>query len=203
MRQATLIVDGLWYCLCPSFHQIAPRQPFASFISKRACQTRHLAANPTPDVVPGPRHFSKVGGRDRTQRKQISESLSGNQNGDSATRERSSTWAKDARQSADHEPMLADLPMSIRRRSTEDLENFLKREMSENKQRMLTVTAILRVLIGERHIQPKLRHYKALILANTDPRHGWPENIRRLLSEMEENGIAADSSTLHAALQVR
>jgi hypothetical protein len=65
------------------------------------------------------------------------------------------------------------------------------------------ITQILRLLIRDRHVQPNARHYKALILANTDNERGSPQLVRGLLEEMESNGITADSGTLHGALQVR
>lgn len=61
---------------------------------------------------------------------------------------------------------------------------------------------ILHVLIGQRHIRPEVRHYRALILANCDPKFGSADQVRALLAEMEPNGIPLDSATLHAALQV-
>ena len=61
---------------------------------------------------------------------------------------------------------------------------------------------ILRALLRDRQVRPHARHYKALILANSDCVRGNPDLVRGLLQEMEENGIAADSGTLHAAVQV-
>ncbi|KAJ5123911.1 uncharacterized protein N7515_007736 [Penicillium bovifimosum] len=71
-----------------------------------------------------------------------------------------------------------------------------------NKPNIRHITQILRLLIRDRHVQPNARHYKALILANTDNERGSPEIVRGLLEEMENNGITADSGTLHGALQV-
>lgn len=68
---------------------------------------------------------------------------------------------------------------------------------------ILSATQILRCLIRDRHVRPEVRHYRALILANTDAERGSPKVVRKLLSEMEENRIPTDSGTLHAALQVR
>jgi hypothetical protein len=213
MRRATLIVDGLWYCLCPSLSQSALRRPFTSFISKPARPTRCPISNAATSVVPATPHHGSVGGNDGAHRAATSEILPEIETGNSVLDEQSSTDAKDAQRDGDkpkfrirrfktYGPKLADAPEDICRRSTDDLEDFLKRSTSKNSPKLLTVTAILRVLIGERHVQPQIRHYKALILAHADPRYGSPENVRQLLREMEENGIAADSSTLHAALQV-
>lgn len=72
----------------------------------------------------------------------------------------------------------------------------------DNKPNIRHITQILRLLIRDRHVQPNARHYKALILANTDNERGSPQLVRGLLEEMENNGITADSGTLHGALQV-
>jgi hypothetical protein len=74
--------------------------------------------------------------------------------------------------------------------------------MADKQPNLRHTTQVLRLLIRDRHIRPTARHYKALILANTDCERGSPEIVRGLLEEMEENGITADSGTLHGALQV-
>lgn len=63
-------------------------------------------------------------------------------------------------------------------------------------------TQLLRALIRDRSTKPTARHYKALIIANTDTVRGSPDAVRSLLAEMESNDIAVDSGTLHAALRV-
>ncbi|KAL1966081.1 hypothetical protein VTN77DRAFT_4829 [Rasamsonia byssochlamydoides] len=210
MRRGTLSVDGLWYCLCPSSCQFSLRQPFPSFISTRAGPTRCRVSNSAPDAVPGLRRYSRVGKSDTTQRRGARERLSRNKTGVSVPSKQSSPRAQDVQQNGDQRRFriawyisrapIAGWPIDLVQRSTEDLENLLQRKTSESP-RMLAVSAILRILLKSRHVKPELRHYKAMILANTDPKFGSPENVRLLLNEMEEVGIAADSSTLHAALQ--
>ncbi|SLM33839.1 Pentatricopeptide repeat [Lasallia pustulata] len=63
------------------------------------------------------------------------------------------------------------------------------------------VEALLDVLIRERHEVPSPQLYLALILANTSP-HGSPEEVSKLLQEMEESGIILDSAMYHAILKV-
>ncbi|KAL1985054.1 hypothetical protein VTN96DRAFT_8289 [Rasamsonia emersonii] len=213
MRRGNLRVDGLWYCLCPSFCHSSLRQPFPSFVSRRASPTRCRVSNLAPDAAPGIRRYSSAGGSDTAQTERASEELSKNHARESVSSAQSPTSAEEVQQQQDdqpkiritryfaRDPALVRVPQSISQKSTEDLENYLNQVTSEKSPKMLTVTAVLRALIAERHIEPKVRHYRALILANTDPRYGSPENVRWLLQEMEENGIAADSSTLHAALQ--
>jgi uncharacterized protein (UPF0147 family) len=86
-------------------------------------------------------------------------------------------------------------------KTNEWLESRLQYVM-DNKPNIRHITQILRLLIRDRHVQPNARHYKALIIANTDNERGSPELVRGLLEEMENNGITADSGTLHGALQV-
>ncbi|KAH1298549.1 hypothetical protein KXX30_006402 [Aspergillus fumigatus] len=98
-------------------------------------------------------------------------------------------------------PLSPGVPKNLEERSTSDLENRLQ-ELATGNPKILSASQILRILIRDRHVRPEVRHYRALILANSDAERGSPEVVRQLLSEMEKNGIPADSGTLHAALQV-
>ncbi|KAF3482701.1 phosphatidylinositol 3,4,5-trisphosphate 3-phosphatase and dual-specificity protein phosphatase [Arthroderma uncinatum] len=65
-------------------------------------------------------------------------------------------------------------------------------------------TAALKVvteLVRNRHVRPEVRHYRAMILANSQCIRGSAKQVRGLLDDMEKNGIVADSGTLHAALK--
>jgi hypothetical protein len=86
-------------------------------------------------------------------------------------------------------------------KSESELEALLQR--SNKPLNFLATTQVLQALIHDRHVEPRARHYKAMIQANTDITAGRPHAVRQLLEEMEDNNIAADSGTLHAALQVR
>ncbi|RLL98597.1 hypothetical protein CFD26_105161 [Aspergillus turcosus] len=98
-------------------------------------------------------------------------------------------------------PPSPGVPKNLEERSTPELENRLQ-ELATGSPKILSASQILRILIRDRHVRPEVRHYRALILANSDAERGSPEVVRQLLSEMEKNGIPADSGTLHAALQV-
>ncbi|KAJ5215611.1 Pentatricopeptide repeat protein [Penicillium cinerascens] len=88
--------------------------------------------------------------------------------------------------------------MGLESKSESELETLLQSDKSAG---FFTTARVLRELIRNRHVEPRARHYKALILANADASCGKPSAVRRLLQEMEDNNIAADSGTLHAALQ--
>ncbi|KAI9879307.1 MAG: hypothetical protein M1830_008958 [Pleopsidium flavum] len=64
------------------------------------------------------------------------------------------------------------------------------------------IEQIVEALLQERHEAPNLRLYTALILSNTDPQNGSAAKAARLLQEMMNEGINADSGTYHALLKV-
>lgn len=96
--------------------------------------------------------------------------------------------------------MVLKAKMGLKDKSESELEALLQRDKPLS---LLETMHVLQTLIRDRHVEPRARHYKALIQANTSIAHGRPHAVRQLLEEMEDNNIAADSGTLHAALQVR
>ena len=66
----------------------------------------------------------------------------------------------------------------------------------------LRVQALVKILVRDRGEKLSPRLYLALLLANTNPQHGSPANVKTLLQEMRDEGLTPDSSVLHAALKV-
>jgi hypothetical protein len=64
------------------------------------------------------------------------------------------------------------------------------------------IAELVDYLIANRGEKPALIHYDALIRANADAENGSVEVVRRLLGEMKEMGIGADSGLYHGVLQV-
>ena len=64
------------------------------------------------------------------------------------------------------------------------------------------VQMLAKMLMKERGEKPSPELYLALILANTDPQHGSPAEVARLLQEMVNDRLTPDSSSYHAALRV-
>ncbi|KAH0565350.1 hypothetical protein GP486_001251 [Trichoglossum hirsutum] len=56
-------------------------------------------------------------------------------------------------------------------------------------------------LIRERHEQPNLMHYGALIQANVSPRRGSAAMVAAILNEMKDEGIVPDSDVYGSVLQ--
>ena len=64
------------------------------------------------------------------------------------------------------------------------------------------IAELVEYLIRERGEKPALIHYDALVRANADADNGSAEIVERLLKEMKEDGVGADSGLYHAVLQV-
>lgn len=61
---------------------------------------------------------------------------------------------------------------------------------------------LVEALVKERGEEPNIHLYLALILANTSTTHGSPAEVKRLLDEMENEGLVPDSAIYHAVLKV-
>lgn len=84
--------------------------------------------------------------------------------------------------------------------SVAELEQELK-WTARNKPSIQTVEALLRYMLEERRVQPTAAHYEAMILANHDP-EGSINNVKAILSEMEEYGLPTSGLIDNAVLEV-
>jgi hypothetical protein len=204
------VADSLWCCLCPCFKRSALQRLFIPSISRPPLIFPPLAISTTP--VRLLKCYSSNGdtGGDKCEGQNTGFRIDSvgklQQNEPQATAQRNGQGIppkpKFLRDVVKELPgTTVGVPQNLQRRSTFDLEDMLQNLMTKSPS-MMAATAILRVLIRDRHTRPNVRHYKALILANTDGKHGSPDNIRKLLKEMEDNGIPADAGALHAVLQV-
>ncbi|KAI2789189.1 hypothetical protein POX_e07219 [Penicillium oxalicum] len=219
MSRRMLVLDGLWYSLCPSFNPFVLKRsgcawprPRLSPLSCRRIRTppqqrclstdAHQTDNDLQkqsDAAPQesrdvPKPFSaSISLRDdlldNTQAKPADESLLDKIDAESIPSRRRKEINK-----------WPGIPQYIAEKSNDSLEAMLQTEMGR-RPNITSATHILRLLIRDRGVRPSARHYKALILANSDGVHGSPMFVRSLLEEMEKYDIAADSGTLHAALQ--
>jgi len=64
------------------------------------------------------------------------------------------------------------------------------------------IARLVQFLIEYRGEQPSVEHYDALIRANSDAEYGSVEVARRLLQEMQREGVQPNSSVYHSILQV-
>ncbi|KAJ5081931.1 hypothetical protein NUU61_010195 [Penicillium alfredii] len=216
MARRTLVLDGLWYSLCPSF---IPRG-----LTRAAplLRTRKQSARPYSPAVsfansPPRRFYSSNPGEAYSYNHRYGHSAHPNLRGTQHTATRLQSPVNehsDPRQNASARPRNRSkrskapklpkqsprAPKDLEERSTSNLETMLQQLMARSPS-IRGTTQVLRILIRDRHVHPTSRHYKALFFANADSERGSPEFIRRLLDEMDDNNIATDSATLHAALQ--
>ncbi|GFF50929.1 pentatricopeptide repeat protein [Aspergillus udagawae] len=208
MRRSTVILDGLWYCLCPSFRISAShiRLPFTR--GKKPQRHGFSSAFGTTPRRCLNSDATKVSEEPKAQKG--TESQGDDHSGSSIAQQSSQRSRLNSERREHVSPPLSPsitlppspgVPKNLEERSTPDLENRLQ-ELATGSPKILSASQILRILIRDRHVRPEVRHYRALILANSDAERGSPDVVRQLLLEMEKNGIPADSGTLHAALQV-
>ncbi|KAL5340716.1 hypothetical protein BJX70DRAFT_360189 [Aspergillus crustosus] len=95
----------------------------------------------------------------------------------------------------------ADAPMHLKGETPQKLEARLIK-MIKQSPKVPSALQLLLLLIRDHKIHPTAQHYRWLIQCNVDSSHGSPNLVRRLLEELQDTGILADSATLHAALQV-
>ncbi|KAJ5484106.1 hypothetical protein N7539_005902 [Penicillium diatomitis] len=219
MSRRMLVLDGLWYTLCPSFTPSALQRP-------NSLWTRRQPSSLTPRRTKAPprqRCQSTYAYQpDNEPRKQIkaaskalediakpvsasislSDEVLENTQANLAPRDRFDKIDQESIPSRRKKEVnkWPGIPEYIAGKSNDSLEALLQTEMGK-RPNITSATHILRLLIRDRGIQPSARHYKALIVANSDGIHGSPNFVRNLLEEMERYGVAADSGTLHAALQ--
>ncbi|KAI9788039.1 MAG: hypothetical protein M1816_007251 [Peltula sp. TS41687] len=84
--------------------------------------------------------------------------------------------------------------------STENLYGYLLSGASQGE--VDNVYNIVTHLVNERHEEPNLRHYDALILANIDPINGSAAKAAALWRELKDEGFNAESGTYHKLLKV-
>ncbi|KAJ5907716.1 hypothetical protein N7495_000398 [Penicillium taxi] len=221
MSRRTLVLDGLWYTLCPSFSPSTLSRPPISLKSTR--QNRKLCLFPGIATATRKCYSTNTSGTGRVITPGDHLQSTNSHNGKPASTE--SEYIPDEhpenllRHTSDrttstppeasiffkmrtHNNSERKVPVHDTRRFYEypssDLEHMLR-----NKPGALYRTmSILRALIEDHHIQPQAFHYKSLILANSDSIKGSPEMVRALLQEMEEEKITVDSGILHVVLQV-
>ncbi|KAJ5974486.1 hypothetical protein N7481_011696 [Penicillium waksmanii] len=218
MSRRALVLDGLWYSLCPSFVPRALSRPLPLQQTKKR-SSRPFAPASTCTAGSSPRRYYTSGNN-------VSHNMTGYHSSRapeaSPTHDESLTETESLpTDDVEHYPSATDMLDDRREKELQILYNmakdprthevceniptsFLERKLQEDmaiKPKINDAERLFRVLIRDRQIRPTARHYKALILANCDWAFGSSLAVQRLLDEMDLNNIAMDSGTLHAALQ--
>ena len=170
-------LDALWYCLCPSFHQL------------RFAPLRHLDQG-----------FNKVNQyRTYTQHAQDETSLGRfiRRDRDSRT---DSFGPRSRRKVGPYQlPRLAQAD-AIPELSTEAAYGQLR--LAAKQGDYVRAKDYITLLVGKRREKPTAHLYYAMILANTDPQYGSPNEVASLLQEMSKEGLRPDSAIYHAVIKV-
>lgn len=216
MSRRALVLDGLWYCLCPSFSVSACNRPISVFSAPRRRNTR-------PN---GPRSFAPITSLRRCYSSDFpgiggghTETIQDYQHGappapdpiiQLPSNNGPNSWEdgdEPCEQETKSRPAREEykrphrVPENFNEMTNEEMEQLLE-NLTAKSPTIRPVTHVLRTLVRDRHVHPGPRHYRALMLANTDARRGTPDLVRDLFREMDKHCITADSATLHAALQV-
>ncbi|KAM5432125.1 hypothetical protein McanMca71_007866 [Microsporum canis] len=206
MSTRTVAIDGLWLCFRPSLGRLfseptrqrfpfddaiySPRRAFHSSPKCPFAPTFNLltVAEPTGSSVP------ESGGEEAGQSKKPAgpqPSLSPKPHRRLKPKEQK-TVRKLLRESK--------LPSGLKQRTNGNLENTLQNVVEKCPSHSAALEVVTE-LVRNRHVRPETRHYRAMILANTQCIKGSAKQVEALLDDMEKNGIVADSGTLHAALK--
>ena len=185
------IPDGLWHCLCPSFTPIS-----AIAIATRRLRSRPSLLRAPPKKIAcrkaipirarstsAKQHHdlrTPIRIEDSPQPKGLLFNLTWSQRPPEDTRSRTAAVLRVGNNEQLHEELL-------RRANAGDL---------------AWTRHLVHLLVHERGEQPDIRHYYALIIANTDPALGSVEDVERLLQEMEQCEMTMDASMYHAILKV-
>ena len=220
MSSKALHVDGLWLCLRPAFSHAAatrstsvlPRQkwvkttarsmstssPCAAFSELHSVSDTSIPSTPSTPSTPSDgaskviRHRPGMTEREHAihHRKMIQKQKQDRIEAMSHQWSSPRDWQLQRR-----------IPIDWDRRSDSNLGTLLETVVKEFPN-YATAVRLAKELFEVRGVKPTTRHYASMIYANSEAEKGNPYQVRRLLEDMEENDIMADSRTFHAALRV-
>ncbi|PGG99642.1 hypothetical protein GX51_06197 [Blastomyces parvus] len=202
MSARTIVADGLWHCLCPSYKQAPFRWPNFPRRLKRhvnpaasACSGARSFTRTRAAALLSPEVKSHLEKEDGTLPGKYDPDLPGNIDQYFTETPPGKHFTNRTFKEYTH------LDWTIRNRTDGQVERTLRKTV-EGMPNYISTMKLMRELIRRRGFQPQTWHYTVLITANTDALMGSPKHVRSLLKEMDENNIPVDSATLHAVLKV-
>jgi hypothetical protein len=194
-----LAIDGLWRCLCPSFDSQGLSQ--LRRLLRRAPTRLCVPANSTLNEKvhsrrAQSRHFHSGGTLHASSRRDLERLL---------VRGRHHFVSKDDAFGSNNSstPPAADAFKYIKLDEVPvaELQDVLQ-VMKDKEGEYHKTLDLVKLLIQRAGGKPELAHYNALISANADANNGSAVIVAKLLQDMKEVGIVADSGLYHKALQV-
>lgn len=181
MRPSRIPIDGLWRCLCPSIDRSLATWSIRSIPPQRNTSLR-------------PQVCHKKSPRSRTRFQPLHTSIRNRQHAEALDYGIPPPTVR--RQESGTEPAhkkLDPLPLGY-------LHDQL-RGLTSEPNAYYKIAELVEYLVTFRE-KPALIHYDALVRANADPQNGSAEVVRKLLKEMKDSQIGADSRLYHGVLQV-
>lgn len=186
MPSAKIPIDGLCHCLCPSFDArlLAESQKLRRSVNivNNRCASSWIS--PVQRHAPSRQLALSAHARNQQQEHAL---------GRDTDRSRQFFTQRSPVRETNH---------GLRPPNTSTAQLYEKLRSVSAKGNSNEVEQIVGVLLQEHDEAPNLRLYTALILSNTDPQNGSAAKAARLVQEMMDEGINADSGTYHALLKV-
>ena len=213
MPRTKLILDGLWYQLCPSFSPALLKRARLPLTTKRRPLPCHNASVHVskPRSLPTPKcpYSTRTEPQGEAEPHDVVAYSSPVTDAPSEQKDprappprgRNRTFRRNAWAGKSKVKTNSGAVRRLRKMTVDRLEVKLK-TLATLAPDIVGTARTLDLLIRAHRVRPDVRHYRAMILANCDPLRGCARQVRALLGEMEPNGIPVDSGTLHAALQV-
>ncbi|KAL3458255.1 hypothetical protein BJX64DRAFT_227729 [Aspergillus heterothallicus] len=195
MSHRGLLLDELWYCLCPSF-TLNTFQPSGISLLRKTRPRRPASALPTRFHLP--KRYNSNSAHPQNAPAEPKETAPQpkvpmypfKRNPGQISRYRAKRQEKDCYLVPDH----------LRSLTTQEIEALLEK-LGAEKPNVHSAMQKLQHLIYDRQICPRRQYYTWLIQCNAHYWYGSAVLVRQLLLEMEQNNIPLDSGALHAALQ--
>jgi len=173
----SVVLDGLWECLCPS----VPRNQLARY---RLARTAWTVPHTRPSI----------------ERRSYARCVQGLPN---ARRQFISLYAfkPPVRCQGFYSTERRYNKLSYVRQDPTTQYLYEQLRQASRKADHQQVQRLVKTLVEGHRAKPNQRLYLALVLANADPDHGSPREVKALLQEMVDLDINPDAAILHAALK--
>lgn len=185
MSTSSIVGDGLWRCLCPSFESLSLSTTFAPIRTRRG--NVHALPRQRPSRTQARFHHPIFASR-RRESPIFRPSEQHN-----ASRKLGPTGIFGSQRRKQPPTDLVHLP-------TPELYERLGLFSADGQ--CEAVDRVINILIRDRQQPPNLRMYSAILHSYANPEEGTAGKIRKILDDMEEDGIELDAGACHSVLKV-
>ncbi|KAI9705358.1 MAG: hypothetical protein M1820_005188 [Bogoriella megaspora] len=183
MRKVTLVVDGLWQCLCPAFSQNVVR-PLRIQDFRGAAQSKRFLT-----VYNAPSNLGRQPSIPKRRRPQL------------RAHDKFSRRQNDIKDAEDQDEEAQETRSSLKWSKWSIAALYSELRAAASHGRYLRTRFLAYELVKERHEKPNLQIYSALILSQTNSDHGSAVAVAELLKELRSENLQPDSSLCHDVLR--